>query len=72
MAGMQLGQSRPLQFILDNCETHNPPVIHRREGLTPWDTGYSQPPLRAILASGKVDFPTQGTALVPGCGTVGD
>jgi len=40
-----------------------------KNGLTPWDVGYSQPPLRDILTSGKVSFPTQGTALVPGCGT---
>ena len=61
-----------LWFILDNCGTHDSPVIYRREGLTPWDTGQSQPPLRGILASGKVNFPTQGIALVPGCGRVGD
>jgi hypothetical protein len=57
--------------ILDNRRTHNPLVIYRRDGLTPWDAGQSQPPLRGILASGKVNFPTQGTALVPGCGRVG-
>ncbi|KAJ7057774.1 S-adenosyl-L-methionine-dependent methyltransferase [Mycena amicta] len=39
------------------------------EGATPWDAGGSQPPLREILQSGEVHFPTSGRALVPGCGS---
>jgi len=39
-----------------------------KNGITPWDVGRSQPPLRDIIVSGRVKFPTEGTALVPGCG----
>ena len=38
--------------------------------MTPWDAGQSQPPLRDLLASGEIDFPKSGRALVPGCGRV--
>ena len=43
---------------------------YRKNGITPWDIGHSQPPLRDLLVSGKVSFPAEGRALVPGCGTV--
>ncbi|KZT72612.1 S-adenosyl-L-methionine-dependent methyltransferase [Daedalea quercina L-15889] len=36
--------------------------------VTPWDAGEAQPPLRSLLASGVLDLPKTGTALVPGCG----
>ncbi|KAF8520089.1 S-adenosyl-L-methionine-dependent methyltransferase [Gautieria morchelliformis] len=36
--------------------------------ITPWDAGYTQPPLEAILKNGEITFPKVGTALVPGCG----
>ncbi|GLB39289.1 putative thiopurine S-methyltransferase (TPMT) [Lyophyllum shimeji] len=38
-------------------------------GITPWDAGESQPPLREVVESGAIDFPRQGRALVPGCGS---
>jgi len=37
--------------------------------LTPWDAGDVQPPLKEVIESGLVDFPRQGRALVPGCGS---
>ncbi|KAF8056711.1 S-adenosyl-L-methionine-dependent methyltransferase [Lyophyllum atratum] len=37
--------------------------------LTPWDNGEIQPPLREVVESGVIDFPRQGRALVPGCGS---
>ncbi|KAI0721207.1 hypothetical protein C8Q72DRAFT_756942, partial [Fomitopsis betulina] len=40
----------------------------RQQNATPWDAGQSQPPLKDLLASGEVDFPKSGRALVPGCG----
>lgn len=42
----------------------------RQQNATPWDAGQSQPPLKDLLASGEVDFPKSGRALVPGCGRV--
>ncbi|CCM02748.1 uncharacterized protein FIBRA_04856 [Fibroporia radiculosa] len=36
--------------------------------VTPWDAGQSQPPLRDLLASGELNLPKSGRALVPGCG----
>ncbi|KAJ7484678.1 S-adenosyl-L-methionine-dependent methyltransferase [Mycena latifolia] len=39
------------------------------QNLTPWDAGDTQPPLKEILDSGEVDFPTSGRAFVPGCGS---
>ncbi|KAG6915137.1 hypothetical protein DXG01_013101 [Tephrocybe rancida] len=37
--------------------------------ITPWDAGDFQPPLKEVIESGNVDFPRQGHALVPGCGS---
>ncbi|KAG6856327.1 hypothetical protein H0H87_005528 [Tephrocybe sp. NHM501043] len=37
--------------------------------LTPWDAGVFQPPLREIIEGGEVNFPRQGRAFVPGCGS---
>ncbi|KAG6888705.1 hypothetical protein C0995_006498 [Termitomyces sp. Mi166 len=37
--------------------------------ITPWDAGEFQPPLREVIESGDIDFPRQGRALVPGCGS---
>ncbi|KAJ7749338.1 S-adenosyl-L-methionine-dependent methyltransferase [Mycena maculata] len=39
------------------------------ENVTPWDVGVSQPPLREVVQSGEVAFPTRGRAFVPGCGS---
>jgi len=39
-----------------------------KNNLTPWDRGETQLPLRNLLKSGKIPFPTSGKALVPGCG----
>ncbi|KAJ7192268.1 thiol methyltransferase 1 [Mycena pura] len=39
------------------------------KNLIPWDAGEIQPPLREVIQSGEVPFPTQGRALVPGCGS---
>ncbi|KAJ6631225.1 S-adenosyl-L-methionine-dependent methyltransferase [Mycena sp. CBHHK59/15] len=39
------------------------------QNITPWDAGDIQPPLREVLTSGEVEFPTSGRALVPGCGS---
>ncbi|KAH9938414.1 S-adenosyl-L-methionine-dependent methyltransferase [Fomitopsis serialis] len=36
--------------------------------VTPWDAGEAQPLLRSLLASGGLDLPATGKALVPGCG----
>ncbi|KAJ6631194.1 S-adenosyl-L-methionine-dependent methyltransferase [Mycena sp. CBHHK59/15] len=38
------------------------------QNVTPWDTGDIQPPLREVLRSEEVKFPTSGRAFVPGCG----
>ncbi|KAF8647989.1 hypothetical protein AX16_006419 [Volvariella volvacea WC 439] len=43
--------------------------------VTPWDAGFSQPPLKEVVESGEVAFPRGGEGvskprvLVPGCGT---
>lgn len=37
--------------------------------ITPWDVGEIQPPLQEIIESGTINFPRQGRALVPGCGS---
>ncbi|KAF9456882.1 S-adenosyl-L-methionine-dependent methyltransferase [Collybia nuda] len=37
--------------------------------VIPWEGGFSQPPLKEVIESGEVDFPRQGRALVPGCGS---
>ncbi|KAJ7598710.1 S-adenosyl-L-methionine-dependent methyltransferase [Mycena floridula] len=40
-----------------------------KQNLTPWDHfGDVQPPLREVVESNEVAFPTSGRALVPGCG----
>ncbi|KZT38973.1 S-adenosyl-L-methionine-dependent methyltransferase [Sistotremastrum suecicum HHB10207 ss-3] len=39
-----------------------------KESMTPWDLGEMQKPLRDLLESDRVPFPTVGKAIVPGCG----
>jgi len=39
-----------------------------QKGITPWDVGYMQPPLREVIESDRVNWPRTGKALVPGCG----
>ncbi|TFY72479.1 hypothetical protein EVG20_g519 [Dentipellis fragilis] len=39
-----------------------------KNGVTPWDAKTVLPPLRDLIESGAVKFPTSGRALVPGCG----
>ncbi|KAL0949592.1 hypothetical protein HGRIS_009640 [Hohenbuehelia grisea] len=39
-----------------------------KEGVTPWDLGVGQPPLRDLIESGEIDFSRAGRALVPGAG----
>jgi len=36
--------------------------------VTPWDRGEMQAPLKELVERNKVPLPTQGKALVPGCG----
>ncbi|KAF9456877.1 S-adenosyl-L-methionine-dependent methyltransferase [Collybia nuda] len=44
-------------------------VLGRKAKVMPWDIGQVQPPVREVVESGEVDFPRQGRALVPGCGS---
>jgi len=37
-------------------------------GVTPWDAGDVQPPLRDLISSNELDLPKLGRALIPGCG----
>ncbi|KAG9317223.1 hypothetical protein JVU11DRAFT_1416 [Chiua virens] len=37
-------------------------------GMTPWDTGDVQPPLRDLILSNEIDLPKVGRAFIPGCG----
>ncbi|KDN50060.1 hypothetical protein RSAG8_01396, partial [Rhizoctonia solani AG-8 WAC10335] len=42
-----------------------------QEGVTPWDTGMSQPPLQQVFETSircELGIPKSGRALVPGCG----
>jgi len=41
-----------------------------QEQVTPWEAEVIQPPLRELIESGDIAFPTSGRALVPGCGSV--
>jgi hypothetical protein len=43
----------------------------RRENVTPWDAGDVQPSLKEAVESSGIEFPREGRALVPGCGSVG-
>ena len=38
----------------------------------PWDAGQIQPPLKEVIESSSngIQWPRQGAALVPGCGSV--
>jgi len=39
------------------------------KGVTPWDYGDIQPPLKEAIERSGIDFPKSGRALVPGCGS---
>ncbi|KXN84483.1 putative thiol methyltransferase 2 [Leucoagaricus sp. SymC.cos] len=43
-----------------------------KAGVTPWDSGEVQPPLKEAIEGGHdgIEWPTSGSALVPGCGSV--
>ena len=45
-------------------------LVFRKDGMTPWDAGQAQPPLKELLESKVLDLPSTGSAFVPGCGTV--
>ncbi|KAG2003624.1 thiol methyltransferase 1 [Coprinopsis cinerea AmutBmut pab1-1] len=40
-----------------------------KQNVTPWDAGESQPSLIELIEESGIDFPRNGKALVPGCGT---
>ncbi|KAF5351121.1 hypothetical protein D9756_008222 [Leucocoprinus leucothites] len=42
-----------------------------KAGVTPWDAGDVQPPLKEVIEGGNdsIDWPRAGLALVPGCGS---
>ncbi|KIJ95291.1 hypothetical protein K443DRAFT_683129 [Laccaria amethystina LaAM-08-1] len=40
-----------------------------RENVTPWDAGDVQPSLKEAVESSGIEFPREGRALVPGCGS---
>lgn len=42
----------------------------RTKGVTPWDYGDIQPPLKEAIEKSGIDFAKSGRALVPGCGAV--
>ena len=42
----------------------------RTKGVTPWDYGDIQPPLKEAIEESGIDFAKSGRALVPGCGAV--
>jgi hypothetical protein len=58
-----------VQYLIQ-VATHSPTILSRKAKVIPWDGGGSQPPLREVIESGEIDFPRQGRALVPGCGSV--
>ncbi|KAI0259797.1 S-adenosyl-L-methionine-dependent methyltransferase [Gloeopeniophorella convolvens] len=43
-----------------------------KQNITPWDVGEAQPPLRNLIESKRLPLPTNGRALVPGCGRAYD
>lgn len=65
--GMSYGEQW-LLLSLGPREVNNKP--QRKKKVTPWETGDIQPALREVIESGLVDFPRQGRALIPGCGSV--
>ncbi|KAJ3558708.1 hypothetical protein NP233_g11454 [Leucocoprinus birnbaumii] len=46
-------------------------ITCRKAGVTPWDAGEIQPPLREAIENNTdgIAWPTDGSALVPGCGS---
>ncbi|EDR06982.1 uncharacterized protein LACBIDRAFT_299451 [Laccaria bicolor S238N-H82] len=40
-----------------------------RQNVTPWDAGDVQPSLKEAVESSEIEFPREGRALVPGCGS---
>ena len=57
--------------IHSSVHSHYNDLPSRRQNVTPWDKGDVQPSLKEAVESSGIEFPREGRAFVPGCGSVG-
>lgn len=71
--GTRLSHSEAMEAMRKLVDVENPDSWDTtwKAGLTPWDAGEIQPSLKEVIESGSdgIQWPKQGTALVPGCGS---
>ena len=58
-------------LIHSSVHPHYNDLPSRRQNVTPWDKGDVQPSLKEAVESSGIEFPREGRAFVPGCGSVG-
>jgi len=66
--GNWLGEFGDGSWVLKGCSMRS--FGYRTKGVTPWDYGDIQPPLKEAIEKSGIEFAKSGRALVPGCGSV--